>query len=140
VANQRPLPGDYFRGKQELLSQWPVNTTFTGTGTISVRTPAKGLRFVVRAWQLAVVVDTQLAATTGITVLFFDDSTSNPGPGISWFAAKSQMGDGRLASQMQFDGWWSKASDNDLLIGASGTIGAGVIRVSGVVYGAELPL
>jgi len=137
VAGNRQ-PGDYFAGKKELLAQWPVNTTFTGTGQITVRTPLKGSTIVVRGWQLAIVVDTQLAASTGITVLFFDSTgTTFPGPGICFFAPASQRGDGFVASQDPFDGFRLKAKDRVLAIGASGTIGAGVIRVSGVVYGAE---
>lgn len=139
MPSGRNQPGDFYLSKKEILAQWAVNTTFTGTGLISVRTPAKGRSIIVRAWHLAIVVDTQLAASTGITILFYDGTTASPGPGLAYFPAKAQMGDGRLAYQDQFDGFVSAANDTVLKLGASATIGAGVIRVSGVVYGEESP-
>ena len=131
------LPGDYFSSRKIITHQWAVNSTFTGTGTLTLRTPTSSLRFILRAWHLVIAVKTQLAAANGITVLFYDGTTARPGPGLAFFPAKAQAGDGRISYVDQFDGWASGAAERSLLIGASDDISTGVIRVSGVAYGSE---
>ena len=131
------LPGDYFSSRKIITHQWPINDTFTGTGTLTLRTPTSALRFILRAWHLVIVVSTQLAAASGISVMFFDGTTARPGPGLAFFPAKAQAGDGRISYVDQFDGWASGAAERSLKIGASADISTGVIRVSGVAYGSE---
>lgn len=133
----RPFLGDASVAERRFTHRWAVNTTFTGTGLLLVVTPVTTRTIVAKAWQLVLVVKTVLAASEGISVYFVDDAAGAPGPGLCAFGKVAQPGEWRECKQDAFQGFRLATPGNSLRIGASASIGSGVIRVSGVVYGDE---
>lgn len=131
--------GDSTLAEKRFTSRWSVNSTFTGTGTLTIHTPVTGSTITVKGWQLVLVVTTTLAASEGISVYLgdHDGSTLAVGPGLCGFGKIAQQGEWRQAYQDAFQGFRLGGANNSLRLAASASIAGGVIRVTGVVYGTE---
>lgn len=134
----RPPQGDASLAERRYTHRWEINGTFTTTGTLAVRTPQAGATIVVKAWQLVLMVETVLAGSAPVAVFLCEGSTSAPGPALGAFQKIAQPGEFRLAYQEAFQGFRFSGANNSLHVGASASIGSGVIRVTGVVYGDEV--
>lgn len=134
----RPPQGDATLAERRYSHRWAVNDTFTTTGTLEVRVPQEGHVLVLKAWQLLIQVETVLAGSVPVIVFFCENDTTAPGPALAAFQKVAQPGEFRVASQEAFQGFRFSGANNSLHVGASASIGSGVIRVTGVVYGDEV--
>lgn len=118
-----------------------VNATFTGTGTAAIWTPASGRRVVFQGCALRASPTTALAGATPGHAICIGESLASPivSLGAIRVAADAAGVDYGLTFLDLDFGWTFAAVDTPLLLGTytSSTIGAGVIRVVGLVWGDE---
>ena len=119
-----------------------INGTITGTTALTVWDPPVGTTFVLKGYLVDAIVDTAVAATAGPVACYFADSADtnrvvapigtfldNAAEGVALSRDVPEMSSGRRGS----------SATANLVITTNATIGAGVIRFAGVVWGDEVP-
>ena len=122
-----------------------VATSFTGTTFATLWAPATGKKFKLKGVSLQLGISTTLAGSPSDLVALFDNANNNSTavtacPLVNLSLAGTNAA-GTSFGTIQFflrEGYTSAAINNTLRIGSYGTIGAGVIRVVGVVFGDEV--
>jgi hypothetical protein len=112
-----------------------VNGTITGTGSLTLWTPATGKRFVVKSLALSYLVTTAFTGS-GTSLQLLDDTTVIGD--VQVFSASAAIG---LTNQITIDlrqGIASTGANKVLSLKFNSTIGAGVLAITCISMGTEL--
>ncbi len=120
------------------------NETFTGTGTIVVWTPSLGARYKVKGISIICGVDETLAAAKPVVFYLADGTSENVVAPITIAPATAAAGSvyPTTGAPIYIDlreGCIGTLANTTLVIRANRTIGAGVARFCGTVFGEEIP-
>ena len=126
--------------ERELFSDKFVsfNTTLTGTGAYTVWDPTTGTKFRLKGYDVKVAVDTTLTGTGSVVLGFWDNANSAPVATVATLREGASKGE-RYSDRADLrEGFVSSAANNNLILQGHATLGAGVVRVSGIVWGEEI--
>jgi len=132
-------------GTRASSSYFGFNGTITGTNSLTVWTPLMGNRYRAKAVAVTAIVSTQLAASNPVTFFFADGTTGEVVAPIGAATATAAVGTlippgtsstGPLKISLD-EGCPGSAAEATLVIKTSETIGAGVVRFTGIAWGEE---
>ena len=126
--------------ERELFSEKfvPFNATITGTNSHTIWDPTTGTKFRLKGYDIKVAVDTSLDATGSVTLGLWDNSNSALVAAVAILREGAAKGE-RYSDRADLrEGVVSSTANNNLILQGHSTLGAGVIRVAGVVWGEEV--
>jgi|DEB0MinimDraft_3_1074331.scaffolds.fasta_scaffold85281_2 hypothetical protein len=120
----------------EVVVPFQDATTITGTATLAVWTPTPGFRFLLKGFDVTILIAADIAAAAPVTFGFWDGTVAN-GPIAPLTAFQDNDPEGLMFSvQREFhNGIRSGAANRPLVIAPNADIGAGVVHVFGIAWG-----
>lgn len=114
------------------------NTTLTGTGSYTIWDPTSDTKFRLKGYDIKVAVDTTLTPSGSVALGLWDNSNSTPVANIVILREGASKGE-RYADRADLrEGYLSASANNNLIVQGHATLGSGVIRISGCVWGEEI--
>lgn len=149
LVSQLPVPVEMSWPSREATQFLRVNGTLTGNisasgNMLDLWTPSAGHRVILKGGRLGVLVTTELAANGADFLMLLDSDVAGGCVDVLCAFGPTDLADTLLRDPTEsfalMGGEMLAAKDRVLRLGSNQTIGTGVIRVSGILWGEEVAL